>query len=165
MIGTPLDPVVALLTALAALGAAGVAGVFFAFSAFVMHGLARSGTSHGVPAMQGINLSAVRPPLMVLLFGTLLLALVAAVMTMVARGWSAPTWLCVVSFAAYGAGVVVVTATGNVPLNDRLAARTDPGTAEAAWREFAGPWQRLNHIRTATAAGSAVLLLIALRLG
>jgi uncharacterized membrane protein len=153
--------VAALLVAVAALGAALVAGVFFAFSTFVMAGLDRSGPDHASPAMRGINVAAVRPPLMLLLFGTLVLELTAAIALLVSLGWSLASWLGVVGFATYAVGVVVVTASGNVPLNNRLAA-PDAGTREDAWRAYAGPWTRLNHVRTLAAAASSALLLTAL---
>jgi uncharacterized membrane protein len=153
---------VTVLLAASALGAAVVAGVFLAFSTSVMPGLGRSGPGHAVPAMQAVNVAAVRPPLMLLLFGTLLVLLTTAAALLVARGWSTESWLSIAAFAIYGAGVVVVTAAGNVPLNNRLAGPLEPRMTAEAWRAYAGPWTRLNHVRTATAAGSAALLLIAL---
>jgi uncharacterized membrane protein len=160
-----LSGVAVVLVASAALGAAAVAGVFFAFSTFVMRGLDGSGAGHAVPAMQGINMAAVRPPLMVLLFGTLVLQLGAGVAVLASLGWSLATWLTIAAFAGYGAGVVVVTATGNVPLNNRLAVQTEPNAAAEAWRAYHNPWMRLNHVRVGVAAASSVLLLAALRLG
>ena len=157
--------VTTLLLGASALGTAMVAGVFFAFSTFVMSGLDRAGTAHAVPAMQGINLAAVRPPLMLLLFGTLILLLTSAGALMVDRGWSLVTGLAITAFLIYGAGVVVVTASGNVPLNNRLARSLDGGAAAAAWPAYAGPWTRLNHLRTVTAALSAGLMLVTLVLG
>ena len=119
-----LGDVAAVLAVAAALGAALVAGVFFAFSAFVMRGLGRSGPVHAVPAMQGINLAAVRPPLMLLLFGTLVLQFAAALALFATLGWSLATWLAIGSFAAYGAGVVVVPGgfTGSAALGATTAA-------------------------------------------
>lgn len=157
-----LGVAVTVLLAASALGTAVVAGVFFAFSSFVMAGLDRSGPGHAVPAMQALNVTAVRPPLMLLLFGTLLILLATVAALLVERGWSTQTWLAIAAFAIYGAGVVVVTAAGNVPLNNRLAGPVEPEATAEAWRAYAGPWTRLNHVRTATAAVGAALLLIAL---
>ncbi|GAB4198563.1 MAG: hypothetical protein Fur006_48470 [Coleofasciculaceae cyanobacterium] len=55
----------------AALGCGLVAGVFFAFSTFVMSALARLQAAQGITAMQSINITAINPPFMVALFGTL----------------------------------------------------------------------------------------------
>ena len=158
-------PLVIVLVGCSAIGAALVAGVFFAFSAFVMSGLDRSGPRHAVPAMQGINVTALRPPLMLLLFGTLVVSLTATVVVLVDRGWSAVTWLVIAGFAVYALGVVVVTAVGNVPLNNKLMARDDPADADDAWHDFDRPWTRLNHVRASAAALGAVLLTVAMRLG
>src|SRR5699024_6794249 len=57
----------ALVTALAC---AVVAGVFFAFSGFVMRALSALPPADAATAMQSINRTAVRPPLMIALFGT-----------------------------------------------------------------------------------------------
>jgi uncharacterized membrane protein len=55
------------LTFVAALGAALNGGVFFAFSTFVMSGLARLRPADGIAAMQSINVTAVRLPLLLAL--------------------------------------------------------------------------------------------------
>lgn len=59
-----------LLTVAAVLGCGLNAGVFFAFSGFVMAALRRLPAPQGIAAMQSINVTAVRPPLMAALFGT-----------------------------------------------------------------------------------------------
>ncbi len=51
------------LTIATALGAATFGGAMYAFSAFVMHALDRTPTRAAVEAMQQINLSAPRAPL------------------------------------------------------------------------------------------------------
>ena len=59
-----------LLTGIAATGSATVGGVFYAFSTFVMPGLRALPPAEGAAAMQKINVAAVRPGLMIALFGT-----------------------------------------------------------------------------------------------
>lgn len=59
----------------AAFGCSVVGGVMFAFSAFVMPGLVRAPSPAGMTAMQAINVVAVRPPFMIVLFGTALLTI------------------------------------------------------------------------------------------
>ena len=58
------------LTLVAVLGCAMMAGVFFAFSAFVMKALARLPAEQGVAAMRAINVAAITPAFMAVLFGT-----------------------------------------------------------------------------------------------
>ena len=50
-----VDRLLFIITFLAALGCGLIAGAFFAFSTFVMKVLARLPTSHGIAAMQSIN--------------------------------------------------------------------------------------------------------------
>jgi uncharacterized membrane protein len=143
--------VVGVLAAVTGVGAAVVGGVFFAFSGFVMRGLADvgqhpggagSGTRAsdasarvGIAAMQAINRAAVRPPLMVLLFGTMLAGLATCILLAVVGGGHALWW----GFAGevvYVAGVVVTTVAFHVPRNDALG-RLDPG-AVTAWANAPG---------------------------
>ena len=59
------------LTVVTAVGSAIVGGVLFAFSGFVMAGLDRLRPGEAVAAMNAINVTAVRPPLMLAMLGTL----------------------------------------------------------------------------------------------
>ncbi len=63
-----------ILTIATALGAATFGGAMYAFSAFVMHALDRTPTRAAVEAMQQINLSAPRAPLVLVMVGTSLLS-------------------------------------------------------------------------------------------
>lgn len=68
------------VTVAAAVGAGTVGGVFFAFSGFVMPALDRLSAAQATTAMQSTNVMAVRPPLMIALFGTAALAVAAPVL-------------------------------------------------------------------------------------
>ena len=57
-------------TLVTALGCGLIAGVFFAFSTFVMPALKRLKPEEGIAAMQSINILAVTPVFMAVLFGT-----------------------------------------------------------------------------------------------
>jgi uncharacterized membrane protein len=142
--------IAAVLCSVGGAGALVVGGVFFGFSGFVMRGLVEAGDRAGLAAMQGINRAAVRPPLMLALFGTLLAGLAACVMLAVA-GAGAALWWAVAAEAVYLGGVVAVTAGFHVPRNNFLAA-LDPSAPEAAfssaWRHYATAWTRGNHVRT-----------------
>jgi uncharacterized membrane protein len=154
-----VDTAYHVLLAVTAVGCGLVGGVFFAFSTFVMAALRRLPEAEGTRTMQAVNVTAVRPPLMVLLFGTALLCPVAA-------GWSFDTGdasLVLPAALVYLVGTVVVTAAANVPLNNRLA-DVEPGTPDAArtWSTYTVVWVRWNHVRTLAGALSCGLLCAAL---
>ena len=60
------------LVAGTALASGLVGGVLYAFSSFVMAGLRQLPTAQGMAAMQSINVTAVRPGLMVPFIGTMI---------------------------------------------------------------------------------------------
>jgi uncharacterized membrane protein len=74
-----MSDLVVALTLVTALGCGLNAGVFFAFSGFIMHGLRRLPAPPGITAMQSINVTAVTPAFMSVLFGTALACLAAIV--------------------------------------------------------------------------------------
>jgi uncharacterized membrane protein len=145
------------LTAVTVVGSGLLAGVFFAFSAFVMSGLQRLPDADGAAAMRSINITAVRPPLMIALFGTSALCIAIAVRALAT--WSRPGagWLLTGAILTV-TGAVVVTSVVNVPLNNRLNAGT------VTWSRFLAGWDPANHARTILClAGCAALLLGAIR--
>jgi uncharacterized membrane protein len=147
----------------AAVGAAGNGGVFFAFSAFVMPALARLHTSQGIAAMQSINITAVRPPLMVLMFGTAVLMFAFGVHAATGLETKASR-LVLVGALVYLVGVVGTTIAFNVPKNDELAA-IDPNAISSidVWRSYLGAWTVANHVRTVAGFASAVMIIAAER--
>lgn len=145
------------LVVVAALGCAATAGVLLTFSTFTMRGLRDLPAPDAVRAMQRINAAALRPPLMLLLFGTAMLCVVVALTALGMRTGVLRPVLAAGS-VTYLLGTLGVTAAVHVPLNDRLA-RADPAVdAETVWRRFHERWVRWNHVRTAAAALAAVLL-------
>lgn len=144
------------LAALAAVATGLAGGVFSAFSTFVMSGLRRLDPAAGAAAMRSINRTAVQPPLMVLLAASVLLPAAAAVLGLV-RGEAGTGWALAGAVVAL-VGLLGVTAAGNVPLNDRLDAATDPATV---WVATVPRWLAWNHVRTAAGALAAVLLVVA----
>jgi uncharacterized membrane protein len=143
-----------ILTVLTALGAATFGGALYAFSAFVMHALDRTPTRAAIEAMQQINLSAPRAPLVVVMLGTTGLAVAIAVLD------RSP--LVIAGCGAFLASIAI-TGLFHVPRNDALADVDAAGPdAAAAWAAYSGPWQRGNHVRTAGALGGAVLLMLSL---
>lgn len=151
------------VTTSAAVGAGCIGGVFFAFSAFVMPALGRLPTAAGVAAMQSINVTAVRAPLMGVLFGTAACCVASAVGGLV-EGTSRA--LLVGGAAAYVLGAVVLTAGYHVPLNDRLM-RADPQSPDAVaqWTHYLVWWTRWNWARAAASLVAAAVLVAALQRG
>ena len=143
-----------ILTVLTALGAATFGGALFAFSAFVMHALDRTPTRAASEAMQQMNLSAPRAPLVVVMLGTTGLAVATAVLArspLVMAG-------CVAFLAS-----IAITGLFHIPRNNALADVDAAGPdAAAAWAAYSGPWRRGNHVRTAAALGGALLLMVSL---
>lgn len=145
----------------AAVGSGLVAGVWFAFSGFVMHALARLPAPAGIAAMQSVNRSAVRPPLMAAVFGTAALCVGLAARAVVT--WGGPgTALSLAGALVYLLGTIGVTVAANVPRNDRLAA-LDAEAPDAAerWAGYVAGWTAWNHVRLATSLLAAVLLTLA----
>ena len=139
-----------ILTGLTALGAATFGGALFAFSAFVMHGLDRTPTRAAIEAMQQINLSAPRAPLVGVMLDTTGLAVATAVL--------ARSPLVVAGCVAFLASIAI-TGLFHIPRNDALADVDAAGPdAAAAWAAYSGPWQRGNRVPAAALAGSVLLM-------
>ncbi len=152
-----MDQLIPVVGTTALLGSALVGGIFFAFSSFVMKALARVPSAEGITAMQSINVVVLNPSFLGAFIGTAVLSLVAGGLAL--AGWGRPS----ASFFLGGAifylvGTFLVTALGNVPLNDQLAAvsATDPG-ARDVWERYLGRWTMWNHVRTAAAMAAALL--------
>ena len=143
------------LTVAAAISCGLVAGVFFAFSTFVMPALNRLSPPQGVAAMQSINVTAIRPPLMLAMLGTTLGCVALVVAAVVDRS----PWLAA-GAAVYLVGALVVTITYNVPRNNELAALDPAGEVAAArWPAWVSEWTAGNHVRTVAGLAAAALLL------
>ncbi|MGF1540966.1 MAG: DUF1772 domain-containing protein [Pleurocapsa sp.] len=150
------------LKLLAILGTGVVAGVFFAFSSFVMKALARLKPSEGIIAMQSINITVINPLFMTTLFGTAVLCIFLAVLSMLKWHQLSSIYL-LLSCLLYIFGTVGVTVVFNVPLNDALA-KVTPNSTEAAevWDNYLTNWSLWNHVRTIAALLATLFLLIAL---
>jgi uncharacterized membrane protein len=147
------------LTAIAAVGSALVGGVWFAFSGFVMQALARLPATDGAAAMQAINVTAVRPPLMLAMFGTAAVCVAAAVAALTGDGDGAG-WV-LAGAVLYLAGSVGVTIGGNVPLNDALM-RVTPEDAGDVWARYQDRWTTWNTVRGVITVAAAAAFAVAL---
>lgn len=147
---------------LTALGSGIVCGFFLTFSASVMRALDALGPAAATRAMNSINVSVVRPPLMIALFGTGLLSIaMIIVMMFVPSGFATP--LLIIGALVYVIGNPVLTMAYHVPRNNALAA-TDPDSPEVGeqWRRYYREWTAGNHIRTLASAVSTVLIVFGL---
>jgi uncharacterized membrane protein len=63
----------------------------------------------------------------------------------------------------YLVGTIVVTMSGNVPLNNALA-RVKPDSAEGAslWKQYLSTWTAWNHLRTIASLVAAACFIMAL---
>ncbi len=139
-----------------------VSGIFFFFSTFGMQGLKRLPSEQGIAAMQSINITAVTPPFMIVLFGTA--AAHVGVSVWAIAFWGPPTSVyLLIGAAIYLIGVILMTGLYHVPRNNKLAA-LDPNSSEAAdyWVTYVREWTRWNHMRTVAAFSASAVLIIAI---
>lgn len=151
---------ITIVTAL--LGSALIGGIFFAFSSFVMKALARVPSPEGIAAMQSINVVVLNPSFLGVFVGTAAVSLLVAGLAL--RGWGKPPALWLIAGALlYLVGTFLVTALGNVPLNDRLAAVAAIDSASIGfWEHYLDRWTLLNTVRTVAAMCAALLFSIGL---
>ncbi len=157
-----MDQLIPIVGTTALLGSALVGGIFYAFSSFIMKALANVPSAEGIGAMQSINVVVLNPSFLGAFFGTAVLSLVAGGSAL--AGWGRPSATFFLGGAIlYLVGTILVTALGNVPLNDQLAAvsATDPG-ARDVWERYLGRWTMWNHVRTAAAMAAALLFSLGL---
>ena len=141
--------------------AALVGGVFQSFSDFVMAGLLRAAPAGGIEAMQQLNRTVFRS-----VFLASFIALVPATLALALYGWlslaGTAKWLLVAAALFYVLGVFLVTAFGNVPMNERLDGMAHTSEAAASyWRTYGRVWTGWNHVRTLGSVATAVCLLLA----
>jgi uncharacterized membrane protein len=157
-----MNPLWRTLTVITAVGAATAGGVFFTFSAFVMPALRRLPASQGIAAMQSINVTAVRAPLMILLFGTATASVALGVHALFNLADRREAFVLAAA-VVYILGCIIMTAGFHVPRNDALA-KLDPNAASSLphWRSYLTAWTAGNHIRAAAGIIAAALYIIAL---
>lgn len=150
------------LLGLTALACALMGGIFFAFSSFIMPALSRISIEEGIHAMQRINVDVYHWTFMPAFFLTPIACMVTAVQTFRTAHSDAAVY-AIIGCAVYVVGNFVVTAAGNVPLNNALAA-VDASTADASrvWSHYVSTWTRWNHVRTVASMFAAASFLVAL---
>ncbi len=135
----------------ALLGAAIMGGGLFVFSSFIMKSLARLGPAAGIAAMQSINVVVINVSFIGTFFATALLSIVILIVPFGGAG-SHANLLANAGAVLYLVGTFLVTARGNVPLNNKLAAvDADEASSVPVWEDYLRRWTRLNTLRTACA--------------
>ncbi|MEQ8479543.1 MAG: DUF1772 domain-containing protein [Hoeflea sp.] len=152
-----------LLCAVVLIAYAALGGVFLAFSDFIMRSLDLVRNQSGIEAMQVINVEIMRSVFMVLFMG---MAVVSIFLVIYAWFYvdGVPGRLIMLSGAVYFAGVFVLTAAGNVPLNNTLAGlEAQTAAALSFWKEsYMTRWVGLNSVRTLACFLASGLTLAAL---
>jgi len=150
------------LTLAAALSTGLVAGVFFAFSNFVMGALERVQPNARMASMQAINVTVLNPLFFLFLIGAALLSLVLCAFALLRWQHPSSAWF-LAGGVLYVAGSLLVTAAGNVPLNEALA-KVDPSSPESVsfWGEYVSKWVAWNHVRTVASFLAAAAFSVAL---
>lgn len=134
-------------------------GFFYAWT-LTMSGLDSAEPESAIAAMVAVNASIRNPVFFVVFAGAPLTMLAAALSALTARQPARATWF----FGAFAMVLVavLVTATGNVPLNESLA-EVDVSAHDAqSWRAYSAPWQGWNVVRTVTCGISVLLCGLAL---
>jgi uncharacterized membrane protein len=149
------SPVNGWLSLVAGTGSAVAGGFYLAFSTVVMPALRRRPAKESIATMVFINHMAVRPPFMIVFFGTA--AACAAVAVVAAADPLTRSPIQVAGAAAYLAGWAS-TMVVNVPLNNQLANAVGDQPGQQ-WTTYEQSWTPANHLRAALSfAGAAGLI-------
>lgn len=153
----------AALTALVLVGA--IFGFFYAWVCSTMWGLDSAPPLVAVQAMQAMNASVRNAVFAPAFFGTPLVLVLAAGLSLTAGRKGAAMAFGTAALLYVGLAFLP-TLLGNVPMNESLAAEGIPTSkTEAAriWAEYSPAWQRLNQLRTIASGGALFLTGLGLR--
>ncbi len=138
------------------------AGFFYAWQVSVIQGTLKVSDAHYLFTMQSINKEILNPSFFLVFFGSLIAMINASFMT---YGSGSTFWFTFAALAVYFFGTFVVTAAGNVPLNNKLEALNLTELTTTQMAEFRTmyevKWNRLHVIRTAFSMISFILILLA----
>ena len=137
-----------------------MAGIYFAFSVIVMKSLSELPSLQAAQAMSKINEVIINtlflPMFLVSTLGYVGLSL-----------WSLAYWqqersiLIIMAALIYFVGMFLVTAFGNVPLNNKLKeCGANESRLISVWADYRQRWTQLNHIRTISCTTACALLTI-----
>lgn len=140
-----------------------MAGVYFTFSIFVMKALDQLPAPQAAQAMNKVNDVIVNTLFLPIFFGSTLWF--AGLIVWAIANWQAQqSLLLILASVLYIVGMFMVTAFGNVPLNNKLKAHeADLDKLAEYWQTYLRDWTRLNHFRMLSCIAACTLLLVALR--
>jgi len=154
-----LFPILVLVTTL---GSAIMAGMFWTFSNFVMASLKRIDTTAGISAMQSINIVILNPLFFLIFMGTALMSITLPILAVTNESEVGNIYVLLGS-ASYLIGVMAVTITRNVPMNNALEAEdASSQKAHQLWQHYLVNWTRWNHIRSIGSLLSTLFFILAL---
>jgi uncharacterized membrane protein len=140
-----------------------MAGIYFTFSVFLIKAMNELPELQAAQAMNKINDVIVNTLFLPIFFGSTLWYAGLVI-------WALSDWqeqssiLQIIAALVYIGGMFVVTAFGNVPLNNRLKElEVDNETLALYWIKYQGTWIRLNHIRTISCIVALMILTISIQ--
>jgi uncharacterized membrane protein len=140
------------------------AGLCFTWSNAITPGIGRLNDYGYLSAFQEINRSIINLLFVIVFFGPFFLGIVN--IYVFKNEPSSIIWLLIISLAIYFSGVLMVTAFGNIPLNDLLdkadLSKASLQDLKLLRNQFETKWNRLHLIRTISSIISFLLLLLTL---
>ena len=138
-----------------------LAGVFQSFSDFVMRGLMRAAPAGGIDSMQQLNRTVFRSFFLASFIALLPISIAFAIYAWIAMEGPAMQ-LIIAAAIIYLPFVFIVTARGNVPMNEKLDKMApDSEGAAACWKTYGPVWTRWNTVRTIGSIATAGCYLLA----
>lgn len=135
-----------------------MAGIYFAFSTFIMKALNQLPSLQAAQAMNKINDIIVNTIFLPIFFGSTLWY--AGMIVWALADWqSGRSLLVIIAGLTYILGMFVVTAFGNVPLNNKLkASASSDSSLKEYWKVYLRAWIQLNYLRTLSCITSCAVL-------
>ena len=141
-----------------------MSGLFFSYTCSVMPGLSRLDDFQYLSSLQSINRAIQNPVFFIVFFGVLITLPIATYLKY-SQPVSASFWFLLAATIIYYLGAFLVTAIGNIPLNnslDRIELATATKESLLSQRKiFEGKWTSLNLIRTVCSLLSFICSLLA----
>ena len=141
-----------------------MAGLFYAWSISVTPGLAKIGDESFLQAFQAMNRAILNPVFFIAFMGLIVLLPLVLYLNFNPSG-GRQFWFILSATILYLGGVFLITAAGNVPLNNELEALTISAMSAEQMQNFRlgfeQKWVRLNTIRTFCSILSFVLMVLA----
>jgi uncharacterized membrane protein len=141
-------------------------GFFYAWVCSTVWGLDQLEPEIAIRAMQAMNASVRNGVFALAFFGTPIVLCATFIAALLSRQ-RLVTLTLLAALCLYVGGVIALTGSINVPLNDFLATVTFPqdvATLTKIWSDYSAQWQSANQMRAAAAGVSLLLVGIALAL-